>query len=288
MRVLLCGAALVAVVGVSPAAIVGSGETGPLPSAQSATSQAASPTPSALTDVQIEEFLRTARVVHTKDAGKGITGSVRATLSDGTLTHDAQIQTIDDRRTVFDAPGAVEFNFQDSWKFNVAAYKLDRLIGLGMVPVTVSRTWKSSRAAFTWWLDDVAMDEGKRLKEKIQPPDTGLWNEQMQLVRVFDQLIYNVDRNGGNLLIGKAWRVWAIDHTRAFRTDHNLKVAANVTRCDRQVLKRLKGLTREGLQQAIGDYVSNNQIDGLLARRDKIVEIIERAGPSALFDRRTH
>ncbi len=285
MRVILCGAALVAVIAASPAASVESGEAASHLAGQAATSPSPSPTPGALSDSQIEQFLRTAKVVHTKGAGKGVTGSVRATLSDGTLTHDAQIQTIDDRRTIFDAPGAVEFNFQDSWKFNVAAYRLDRLIGLDMIPVTVSRQWKSSRAAFTWWLDDVAMDEGKRLKEKIQPPDTGPWNEQMQLVRVFDQLIYNVDRNGGNLLIGKTWKVWAIDHTRAFRTDHNLKAAANVTKCDRQVLERMKGLTKEGLEQAIGEFVTKSQIDALLARRDKIVSILEHAGPPALFDR---
>jgi hypothetical protein len=287
MRVFLCGAALVAVIGASSAATVRSAETPPSFPTQAA-SQAQSPAPEALSDAQIEQFLRSAKIVRTKDAGKGVTGSIRATLSDGTLTHDAQIQTIDDRRTMFDAPGAVEFNFQDSWKFNVAAYRLDRLIGLGMVPVTVSRMWKSSPAAFTWWIDDVAMDEGKRLKDKIQPPDTRRWNEQMQLVRVFDQLIYNVDRNGGNLLIGKTWRVWAIDHTRAFRTDHNLKAAANITRCDRQVLAKLKGLTRESLHQAIGEFVSKDQIDGLLARRDKIVAIVEGAGPSAVFDRQAH
>jgi hypothetical protein len=287
MRVFLCGAALVAVIGASSAATVRSAETPPSFPTQAA-SQAQSPAPEALSDAQIEQFLRSAKIVRTKDAGKGVTGSIRATLSDGTLTHDAQIQTIDDRRTMFDAPGAVEFNFQDSWKFNVAAYRLDRLIGLGMVPVTVSRVWKTSPAAFTWWIDDVAMDEGKRLKDKVQPPDTRRWNEQMQLVRVFDQLIYNVDRNGGNLLIGKTWRVWAIDHTRAFRTDHNLKAAANITRCDRQVLAKLKGLTRESLHQAIGEFVSKDQIDGLLARRDKIVAIVEGAGPSAVFDRQAH
>src|SRR4029450_4233270 len=107
----------------------------------------------------------------------------------------------------------------------------------------------------------------------------------MQLVRIFDQLIYNVDRNMGNLLIGSTWRVWAIDHTRAFRSQTSLKSAANITRCDRQVLERLKLLNRETLKREIGDYVTDYQITGLLARRDAIVSLIERGGPAALFDR---
>ena len=40
----------------------------------------------------------------------------------------------------------------------------------------------------------------------------------MQIVRLFDQLIYNIDRNLGNLMITNDWTIWAIDHTRAFRT----------------------------------------------------------------------
>ena len=254
--------------------------------------QSPAPPPAAaaplLPDSQIEEFLRDARIVRTKSIGKGVTGSTRATLSNGTLTHDAQIQTIDEKKATFDAPGATEFNFQDSWQFNVAAYRLDRLIGLQMVPVTVARTWRGNRAAFTWWIDDVLMDEGKRLKEKIQPPDSGKWNEQLQLVRLFDQLIYNVDRNVGNLVICSNWRIWAIDHTRAFRTHNTLKSPANVTRADRQVLARLKELDRDMLKRAIGDFVTEYQIGGLLARRDVIVGMIEKAGPAALFDRRPY
>ena len=87
---------------------------------------------------------------------------------------------IDEKKAQFEAAGATEFNFQDSWKFNVAAYRVDRLIGLQMVPVSVARPWKSERAAFTWWIDDVMMDEGKRLKDKLQPPNSRPWNEQMQ------------------------------------------------------------------------------------------------------------
>ena len=108
----------------------------------------------------------------------------------------------------------------------------------------------------------------------------------MQMVRLFDQLIANTDRNAGNLLIGKNWEVWAIDHTRAFRTQNTLPPTANITRCDRQVLAGLKTLNRDVLKREIGDFVSDFQINALLARRDQIVALIEKAGPAGVFDRR--
>ncbi|MEO7276184.1 MAG: hypothetical protein ABIX28_25520 [Vicinamibacterales bacterium] len=246
---------------------------------------ASAPAP-VLSDAQIVEFLENAKVVKTKSIGKGVTGAVRATLSDGTLIHDAQIQKVDEKRAEFSAGKVREFNFEDSWKFNVAAYRVDRLIGLEMVPVSVSRTWKSDRSAFTWWLDDVQMDEGARIKSQQQPPDSGIWNERMQLVKLFDQLIGNTDRNSGNLLIGHSWQVWAIDHTRAFRTQNTLPNPASITRCDRQVLAGLKALSRDVLKREIGDFVTDFQIAALLARRDQIVALIEKAGPTGVFDRR--
>jgi hypothetical protein len=238
-----------------------------------------------LSDAEIEHFLLEARVVKTRSAGKGVTGSLRATLTDGVMTHDAHIQSIDERKTQFDAPGAVEFNFRDSWMYNVAAYRLDRMLGLNFVPVSVSRRWRTAPAAFTWWVDDVMMEEGERLKKKMSPARPAEWNEEMQLVRLFDQLIYNVDRNLGNLLITKDWRVWAIDHTRAFRTHKTLKSPANVTRCDRQVLQRLKDLDRASLKRELGDYLSDFEIDSMLARRDAIVAMIDKGGPGAVFER---
>jgi hypothetical protein len=129
------------------------------------------------------------------------------------------------------------------------------------------------------------MDEGERLKQKLTPPDVHLFNEQMWLVRIFDQLIYNVDRNLGNLLITKDWRVWPIDHTRSFRRMSTLRRPENVTNCDRQVLERMKLLERNGLKKLLKDYLSDFEIKDLLARRDAIVKILESLGPSALFDR---
>ena len=253
----------------------------------------------ALSDAAKEQFLLKARVGKTRGASKGVTGSLRATLTDGTLTHDAHIQTIDEHLQQFaGSNGGVEFDFRDSWMFNIAAYKIDRLIGLNLVPVSVARRHAYKEAAFTWWLDDVMMDEQERLKRKedakrkpgtqapSEPPDVEVWNEQMQMVRLFDQLIANIDRNLGNLVISNDWRVWPIDHTRAFRTNHELKTPANVTRIDRGVLEKLKALDRDILRKETGKYITTFQIDAVLARRDAIVKRIEGLGPAAVFDRR--
>ena len=253
--------------------------------AQSApATQAAAPS-SIASDAEIEEFLLKADVVKTKGTSKGVTGSLQATLNDGKMTHDAHIQFIDESKREFQTGKGTEFNFRDSWTFNVAGYKLDRLIGMNMVPVSVSRRYQSKPSAFTWWVDDVAMDEGDRLKNKIAPPEPISWNHQMQMVRLFDQLIYNMDRNVGNLVITKSWRVWAIDHTRAFRTHETLKSPESVSRCDRQVFEKLKALDKDSLKREMGSVLDEWQIRSLLARRDLIVKRIESLGPAALFDR---
>jgi hypothetical protein len=244
-------------------------------------------TPAPLSDAEVEEFLLKGQQGRTRSAGKGITGSLRMTMTYQGLTHDAHIQMIDESKREFRSREGTEFNFRDYWGFNVAGYKIDRLLGLNFVPVSVERRYRSSMAAFTWWLDDVMMDEADRLKKKISPPAETLerWNQEMQLVRLFDQLIANVDRNLGNLMITKDWNIWAIDHTRGFRTNAVLKTPGNISRCDRQVFARLKQLDKPTLSKAVGNSIQGYEIDAILKRRDAIVAIIEKRGEIALFDR---
>lgn len=239
-----------------------------------------------LTDAQIEQFLQNGRVVRSRGAGKGVTGSIRATLTDGTLTHDAQIQTIDEFKQEFKGGQKHELNFRDRWQFNVAAYKIDRLLELGLAPVSVDRTWRSEGAAFTWWIDDVMMDEGERLEKKLAPPDVVCWSEQLWALRVFDQLIDNVDRNLGNTIISNSWRLWAIDHTRAFRYSREPRNPAVLLRIDRALLQRLKALDFPTLKREVGKYLDDSDIRALLSRRDGIVARFEKLGDASLYDRR--
>ena len=229
-----------------------------------------------LTREQQEEFLRTAEIVRSWELSEGITNSHRATLTNGQLTHDAQIQTVDISRSRFETPQGMELNFRDTYKHNIAAYLLDKALDLGKVPVSVERKVKGKTAAVTWWVDDVLMTEKERNKQNIQSPDLEQWNKQMYICRVFDQLIYNMDRNLGNIVITKDWDVWMIDHTRSFRLHKTLKHQKSLVKADRQLLAALRELNYETLAEELRPYLSKTEIEALLARRDRIVEFFEK------------
>ena len=239
--------------------------------------------PTKLSLAEQEEFLKTAKVMSTRAAKGGITGSLRATLSDGRITHDAQIQSIDESKMRFEGSRGVEMNFRDTYKFNVAGYRLGKLLGINMIPPSVERTYQGTGAAYTWWVDDVMMDEAGRTGKKLASPDPENWNDQMHVVRVFDQLIFNTDRNLGNLLITKDWNIWMIDHTRTFRISHDLLNVKNLSKCDRGLLEAMRKLDAASLKTGMGGSVTAAELQGILKRRDKILQFFEKAGESSLY-----
>ncbi len=241
-------------------------------------------TATTLTLDQQEEFLAKAKIIKESSAKKGITNTMRATLSDGTITHDASIQTIDERKPRFDGPMGPVYNFRDTYKFNIAAYRLGRLLGLqSMIPPSVYRSYKGG-ASFTWWVDDVLGDEGARLSKKITPPNQENYARQEQIKRVFDQLIYNWDRNQGNTLYDKNWHMWMIDHSRSFSMLKTLLDEKVLEYCDRQLLAKLKQLDEKTLTAELGKWLEKREIEGLLGRRDRIVARFEKLGPKSLYD----
>ena len=255
------------------------------PTALAAQPAATQPAAASLTDAQMEQFLLTGKVGRARELDKGVTASTRATLTDGTLTHDAHIQSIDQSKQEFKGGPVPEFDFRDKWQFNVAAYKIDRLLGLDLVPVTVERRWRTEAASFSWWVDDGLMDEGERQNKKLTPPNQACWNDQMLLIRLFDQLIDNIDRNAGNIVITRTWRLWAIDHTRAFRRSKTPPKLETLTRIDRRLLERLTMLDFATLKRELKAYIVDGDVRALLARRDAIVAHFRARGEAALYDR---
>jgi hypothetical protein len=220
---------------------------------------------------QIKQFLTTAKVVSSRQAGKGITGTSRLTLSDGTITHDASFQAIDEHKPMAQLGIGTELNFVDSYKYNIAAFALAELLGMDdMLPVYVERKWKGTAGSLSWWLP-VKMDEVERHKQKLTAPDPDAWNNQMYKIRVFDQLVSDSDPNLTNVLIGENWKIWRIDFTRSFRLNKELKDTKDLVRCDRQLLEKLKQLDVNTLAQKTKGYLTKDEAKAVMARRDKIV-----------------
>ncbi len=236
----------------------------------------------ASTDAEMEQFLLHAKIGDRRGLSVGITDSQRATLSLDGVSHDAHLQTVDVvRHGVRLRHGTLpETTFRDCYRYNVAAYRLDRLLDLRMVPVSVERRLRGRRAAVTWWVDDVAMMERDRVSQGLRSPDPLGWLAQKRRMRVFNQLIANTDLNQGNILITDDWQIRLVDFTRAFRTSRSLLNPGRLIGIDESLLARLRALTREQVEGRLGDCLTRGEIRALLARRDQMLEIFEgREGP---------
>jgi hypothetical protein len=229
-----------------------------------------------LTEEQMRQFLLNADVVKSKTASKGITNTLRLTMSDGRITHDASFQSINEStfKKQFD-DGRSEINFRDSYKYNIAAYELARLVGLAeMMPVTVQRRIGDSTGSLSWWLP-AKMDEATRMRSKIAPPVPEVWNKQMYKMRVFSQLVYDTDRNLQNVLISEDWHLWMIDFSRAFSQYTDLENPKNLVKCERKLLESLRKLNAAEVEAGTMKWLTKPEIKGIMARRDRIVALFE-------------
>jgi len=256
-----------------------------LPGAPQAQTAGAAPSPLE-TRAEREAFLSNARIVNDTDRPSDATPSRRVVLADGRRRHDAGVETADGNDPT-----------SRNYKFNIAAYELDKVLRLNLVVPSVERMVNGRPASLTWWLDDVAMTELDRRRKKAISPDSKRWDEQVQAVRVFDELISNTYRDPSpplylntvwdNLLITREWTVWLTDHTGAFRLREYLLDPGSLTRCPRPVLGRLRDLNRELLARVLSKYLSSQQLAALDVRRRLIVshfdELVASKGEAAVL-----
>jgi hypothetical protein len=236
---------------------------------------------------EVEQFLLKSRLTGMRSIGQGVTLPRRATLELDGVTHTAAFKTIDEAKSGFtQLERGGEINFQDSWRTEVAAYVVDRVIGLGMVPATVERRLNGQRGSLQFWVQSM-MPEVERVKKKISAPDVDAWNQLMYKVRLFDNLIYNVDRHLNNILITKDFEIRLIDHSRSFRPFDTLRTPGDLPRFSRSLLEGLQKLDEKDLEARLDDYLTGPQIRGLIRRRDAILALakrtVEQKGESAVL-----
>lgn len=233
---------------------------------------------------QTEHLLRTARVASMVDVGEGITDSHRVDLEAGTRRLRAIFKTIDQRNDFeFRFGRETASVYRDSYKHEIAAYELDKLLGLGLVPVAVERKIDGRRGSVQVWVER----QSRRFVHGQPPPDRRRADDDVHVVRLFDYLAFNSDRHFRNLLFGEDWRPILIDHSLAFQV---LKVPSRpLHRFPRGPVERLRGLDRRRMKKALGRYLAKDQLRALEQRRRKVLELVAAAiaqhpGEEVLFE----
>ncbi len=221
---------------------------------------------------EIEDYLKTAEVVDMSEIGIGVTNPMRATLAPG-----GPIASISWK------PGMRG----ESYKAEIAAYELDKLLGLNMVPVTVEKRVDGDLGAAKMWVTPT--QSFAQLGEPPTPPTKhiGMWELQGVRAKMFDCLIYNADLNLGNWLVDPSWNLILIDHNRAFTP---LRMMAHeLTKIDIDLWEKMKALDEPTLRSVLGEWLDDFTIRALLERREmmerRISRLVEARGEREVFVR---
>lgn len=223
-------------------------------------------------ETEFEDFLRSVNVARIDSIPVGVTKPRRAIVESGGPVASFVFKALMPSR---------KSGYWESYKSEIAAYELDKLLGMGMVPPTVERKLKGETGSAQLWVEHC-----KLLKDQdtTKAPDIGAWNRQVYRQRVWDNLTANIDRNQGNLLMDQAWNLILIDHSRAFTS--TMRMPFPMRKIDREYYEKLKALDETTLKERLGKWL----FDGpkpILKRRDKIIEhfdeLIAKYGEGAVL-----
>ncbi len=228
---------------------------------------------------QWEEFLKTADIIDQRQISgrEAVTSPWVLTLKKGDVTHQALWKNAQGRMA----------GYIEGWQYEIAAYLMDKLIGLNMVPPTVEREFNGNKGSCQFWMDNT-MTLRDREEKKIKMPLIKVfnWNRSTYLQRFWDNLIDNEDRHLNQILITADWRMILIDHSRSFRdsrtskkliyTEKHKEGPKLMSELPRRIVENAKALTFESIRAAVGNTLTDDEIRNILFRRDLILGEIDK------------
>jgi hypothetical protein len=225
---------------------------------------------------EVEHFLRTAEIVKIEGIKEGTTKPRRVILERNGVRMKACFRDVHVYKKMERLEsGAIKYDFRDEAVYEIAAYEFGKLLGLKNIPPTVLREVKGKKGTLQAWVEGCMMEKDRQ-KKNIQPPRTWNWVMQNQIMQLFDQLIWNDDRNLGNVLIDSDWKLWLIDHTRSFRTYKQLQGEESIKFCEKNLWVRLKSLDQNVVEEQLAPYLNSSQINSLMKRQEMLVEYLQK------------
>ncbi len=235
---------------------------------------------------EYEKFLKTANIVKAQEIGEGVTRPWRLFLE----TEGLEISGC------WKNPEGIQKGHLEGWQYEIAAYRMDKLLGLNMIPPTVERDFEGKKGSLQLWIESEfslldVMEQGIPLPDKY--PEATTFNRGKYLTRAFDSLIANDDRTQQNIRYTKDWRTILIDHSRSFRSTRKYrrrllygrngsKEKQLFRQLPRSFVEKIEALEFDDIKRAVGPYLTDEEIKAILARKElllaEIASMIEELG----------
>ncbi len=210
-----------------------------------------------LTDTELEQLLLNAPV------------TARTARSDGTEL--LQLEQTGLRVTAVFRPAAT--NRSAPALPEVAAYRLDRLLELDLVPVTVRRALDDHVGSLQLDVTELP-DDARRVAEGAGAESWCPLQDQFNLMYAFDWLAGNPGRSRDEIrYVPEGWRLVLTGNRRLFGLGTDAPTYLRATRIEipGRLGARLKNLSTELLATELGDVLDERQRGAILARRDRLL-----------------
>ncbi len=220
---------------------------------------------------ELENYLRTAKIVSKRRTG-GRGENWIISLDDGKVARRGFFKLLNQTRPTLIA---------DSYKYGIAAYELDKLLDLNLVPPVVEREIEARKGSLQIFIEGHLLESDRRIKN-IKPPEPEKFKNTLGDLSVFENLTYSPsycgERELDDILImdKKDWKIWRVDFSEAFPLSPELIPGCEITRCSKKLCQNLIKLEDKVIKAKLKHYLNDEEMSMLLKRKKLIIEKIKK------------
>jgi hypothetical protein len=227
----------------------------------------------------VEYYLANAAVIgYHREAVPGRTAASKIDLDDGEIKRRAMFKTVDTRRPT---------PIPDSYKYELAAYALDKLLGFEKIPPMMEREIEGTKGSLQIRVEN-CFGLDKQQRENLTPPDSQAFVNALEEINVFENLVYCERNELDDILIQKeSWKIFRVDFSEAFSPISNLIPEQKITRCSKTLFQNLQKLSDEVIKARLKNYLNDDEMSALFRRKALIIKtlkkLIEEKGKRAVL-----
>jgi hypothetical protein len=218
-------------------------------------------------DGPLEEYLKTAEIIEVEiDKFDGRTAPWGITLNDGDISRQAIFKYVNRPRPAL---------LPDSYHYEIAAYKMSKLLKYPAVPTVVEREIDETMGSLHLFLEG-CFSLSYQQRNKLEPIDSQNFSDALSDLAVFENLVF-CERDPEDVYIQESdWRIWRVDYSEAFAPFAELPYEETITRCSKELFQNLQRLEASEVKKVLEPHLSDEEIQALLQRKELVLDKIKQ------------